>query len=121
MEKQWLRGPFSWQQIDQKYRGVWLASKRLGVVQGEKVRSVDDLTKFLVNSSLTETEKVVLDGVDHIAATARFFMDAAKADKGTFSLPAMGSGTVTGYLRDSFRVGILGFKGRVLDLKAAYK
>ena len=119
--RKWLKGPMTWEQVDKKFRGVWLASKRFGVVQGEKTRPVDDLSEFLVNSSVTETERVILDGVDHIAATARFFIGAADSCKGTFCLPALGSGTVTGYLRDSFRAGVRGFKGRALDLKAAYK
>ena len=121
VQKKWLKGPLTWEEVDERFRGVWLASKRFGVVQGEKTRSVDDLSEFLVNSSVTETEKVILDGVDHIAATARFFMGAADSSKGTFCLPALGSGSVSGFLHSSWGAGVLGFKGRALDLKAAYK
>eukprot|EP00439_Symbiodinium_sp_Y106_P003021 s8012_g1.t1 len=46
-DKHWLRGPFSFEQMDEKYNGTWIASKRFGVVQGEKTRAVDDLSEFL--------------------------------------------------------------------------
>ena len=70
-DKKWLRGPFTFEEIDQKYGGTWIASKRFGVVQGEKTRAVDDLSEFLINASVTETDKVILDAVDSIVATAR--------------------------------------------------
>ncbi|CAE7939332.1 unnamed protein product, partial [Symbiodinium sp. KB8] len=65
-DKKWLRGPFTFEEIDQKYGGTWIASKRFGVVQGEKTRAVDDLSEFLITASVTATDKVILDAVDNI-------------------------------------------------------
>ena len=47
VDKGWLRGPFLWKQMDKRHAGTWMCSKRFGVVQGDKVRAVDDLSKFL--------------------------------------------------------------------------
>ena len=53
-----------------------MPSKRFGVAQADKVRSVDDLSEFLINSAVTETEKITLEGIDHIVSLARFFLGA---------------------------------------------
>ena len=62
VERGWLAGPYSWEQMEAKYGGQWVASKRFGVSQGDKVRAVDDLSQFQVNASVTETEKIQLEG-----------------------------------------------------------
>ncbi|CAE7739197.1 unnamed protein product [Symbiodinium sp. CCMP2592] len=91
-DKGWLRGPFTWSEVDAKYQGTWIGSKRFGIVQNEKIRAIDDLSEFLVNSSVTETEKITLEGVDQIVATARFFSCAAKDGEDRFRLPAENGG-----------------------------
>ena len=53
----WVKGPFTMQQMDQKYGGCWIPSKRFGVKQSGKIRAVDDFSEFLINSSVTTTEK----------------------------------------------------------------
>ena len=122
-DKHWLRGPFSFEQMDEKYNGTWIASKRFGVVQGEKTRAVDDLSEFLVNASVTETDKVILDAVDNIVATARFLVGSTCDGKDRFRLPAKGGATFTGHLHEDFRSrgSLLSLLGRALDLKSAYK
>ena len=121
-EKQWVKGPFSWSEINDKYKGEWIASKRFGVVQGEKIRGIDDLSEFLVNASVTETEKVVLDGVDAIAATARFFVRGALGATEEFHLPDRDGETFSGRLHPDFRdKENRQLHGRALDLKSAYK
>ena len=78
---------------------------------------MDDLSDFLVDASVTETERVrYLMGLILCCDCQVFVMGAADAGKGTFSA----TGTVTGYLRSSFRAGVSGFRGRSLDLKSAY-
>ncbi|CAE7480035.1 unnamed protein product, partial [Symbiodinium sp. CCMP2456] len=83
--KGWLSGPFTWDQMDEKYGGAWVASKRFGVTQGDKVRAVDDLSQFQVNASVTETEKIQLEGLDDIVV---YFE--------SFALPFGASSAVTG-------------------------
>ena len=122
-DKKWLRGPFTFEEIDQKYGGTWIASKRFGVVQGEKTRAVDDLSEFLINASVTETDKVILDAVDNIIATARFLVGAPCEDGVSFRLPCNDGSSFSGSLHEDFRGQGTSpqLYGRALDLKAAYK
>ncbi|CAE7818168.1 unnamed protein product, partial [Symbiodinium necroappetens] len=122
VEKSWMKGPFSWAEIEKKYNGCWIPSKRFGVAQSDKVRSVDDLSEFLINSAVTETEKITLEGIDHIVSLARFFLGATTAGVATFRLPASDGQWVTGRLHSDWRGGKARLlRGRALDLKAAYK
>ena len=122
VDKGWLRGPFSWSEIDAKYNGVWIGSKRFGILQGEKIRAIDDLSEFLVNSSVTETEKINLEGIDQIVATARFFSGAVSGDGVSFELPRESGGTFSGRVHKDFAQACdRGLVGRALDLRSAYK
>ena len=69
-----VRGPFSAAQLDKKYNGCWIPSKRFGVRQNNKIRAVDDFSEFLVNASVTSTEKLQLFGLDEVVNTARTFL-----------------------------------------------
>ena len=122
-DRHWLRGPFTFEEMDKKYNGTWVASKRFGVVQGEKTRAVDDLTEFLVNASVTETDKVILDAVDNIVATARFLVGSTCGGNDKFRLPTKDGATFAGHLHEDFRSqgSLLRLLGRALDLKSAYK
>ena len=102
----WVKGPFSKRQLDDKFSGCWIPSKRFGVRQGGKIRAVDDFSEFLVNMSVTSTEKLALYGIDEVVNTARAFMRS-------FFLHASSDGF--------YAVNWLALKGRALDLKAAYK
>ena len=70
----WVKGPFSDEQLDRKFPKGWVPSKRFGVRQGDKIRAVDDFSEFLVNMSITSTEKLALYGIDEVVNTARSFM-----------------------------------------------
>ncbi|CAE7304283.1 unnamed protein product [Symbiodinium sp. CCMP2592] len=122
VEKAWLKGPFSWEEIDKKYQGCWVPSKRFGVAQADKVRSVDDLSEFLINAAVTETEKIMLEGIDHIVSLARFFIGATTAGVSSFKLPSSSEEWITGQVHPDWRAGrARRLFGRALDLKAAYK
>ena len=43
------------------------------------MRAVDDLSEFLVNATVTETEKILLEGIDEITCLARYFGGAIVA------------------------------------------
>ncbi|CAE7624913.1 unnamed protein product [Symbiodinium sp. CCMP2592] len=98
VEKSWLKGPFSWEEIDKKYQGCWVPSKRFGVAQADKVRSVDDFFlgtffHWCYNGwGVVLQASILLGRVDHW--------------KGSPGLES--------------REGPASF-GRALDLKAAYK
>ena len=46
------------------YDGLLAAFKTLGVRQGQKIRAVDDFSGFLINASVSTSEKLQLFGID---------------------------------------------------------
>ena len=122
VDRGWLSGPYSWEQMEAKYGGQWVASKRFGVSQGDKVRAVDDLSQFQVNASVTETEKIQLEGLDDIVALARFHLGPTVHGTKSFKLPMANGGVYSGRLHSDFRDGRARLlRGRALDLRSAYK
>ena len=112
----WVKGPFSEHDLDLKYGGCWIPSKRFGVRQGQKVRAVDDFSEFLVNASVTATERLQLFGIDEVINTARTFLGADLLEvNGDFS-----EVWCKPELR-AFSGPWRSLQGRALDLKAAYK
>ena len=62
--------------------------------QSGKIRSVDDFSQYLINSTVTAHEKIDLEGIDSICSTARFFLGAtAAAEQGAWFIPIAGSVT----------------------------
>ena len=117
--KQWLKGPFSAAEISSRVGPQWIPARRFGVRQGGKIRAVDDFSQYLINSSVSCHEKIDLEGIDHICATARFFMGASD-EWDTVALP--GFGETPTWLDSSWRKGWnASLLGRCLDLKHAYK
>lgn len=72
-DRQWVLGPFSAKQISERVGSCWVPARRFGVRQGGKIRPVDDFSQFLINSAVTCHEKIDLESIDHICATARHF------------------------------------------------
>ncbi|CAJ1445746.1 unnamed protein product [Effrenium voratum] len=97
----WLKGPFTKEEVTLRHGPLWIPSRRFGVRQSGKIRSVDDFSKFGINASTSTFEQIVLEGIDDVGATARMFVTA-----------------LDGSRLEHCRSGIL---GRALDLKAAYK
>ena len=112
----WVRGPFSAVQLDEKYNGCWIPSNRFRVRQNNKIRAVDDFSEFLVNASVTSTEKLQLFVLDEVVNTARTFLscDFLRCDESLENLWCDGSvAAFTGPWRSIL--------DRALDLKSAYK
>jgi len=112
----WVKGPFTSSELDLKYSGCWIPSKRFGVRQGNKIRAVDDFSEFLINASVTATEKLQLFGLDEVVNTARTFLgcDFLMTDAAFEQLwCAEGVRDFCGPWKKIL--------GRALDLKSAYK
>ena len=112
----WVKGPYTSSELDKKFDGCWIPSKRFGVRQGGKIRAVDDFSEFLVNASVTATEKLQLFGLDEVVNTARTFLgcDFLMMDDELDNLWCSERVRFfTGPWRKIF--------GRALDLKSAYK
>ena len=80
LESGWIKGPYTAEQLDKKFPEGWVPSKRFGVVQGPKIRAVDDFSEFLVNAACGTGEQIVLQGLDDVAAAARYMLGAAGTD-----------------------------------------
>ena len=119
-EKGWVLGPFSAKEIPERLGPNWIPSRRFGVRQGGKIRPVDDFFQFLISSSVTCHEKIDLEGIDHICATAMFFL-GAPGGEGRFFIPG-GSGVSVFDMAPAWSSVHSGdLFGRCLDLKQAYK
>ena len=112
----WVKGPYTSSELDQKFDGCWIPSKRFGVRQGGKIRAVDDFSEFLVNASVTATEKLQLFGLDEVVNTARTFLgcDFLMMDD---NLENLWCSERVRFCTGPWRKIL----GRALDLKSAYK
>eukprot|EP00435_Cladocopium_sp_Y103_P035766 s4108_g9.t1 len=116
LDNGWVKGPFTEDQLDQKFDGCWIPSKRFGVRQGQKIRAVDDFSEFLINSSVSSSEKLQLFGIDEVVNTARTFLGCnyIQVDDSLTSVSCNGAFFLLGKSWKKLR-------GRALDLKSAYK
>ena len=70
-KKGWPVGPFSEEDISWRFDGVWTPARRFGVVQGGKVRPINDYSAFGHNAATSIPERIDMGGVDHLASIAR--------------------------------------------------
>ena len=121
-EAGWIKGPFSGEELDRKFPEGWVPSKRFGVVQGSKVRAVDDFSEFLVNASCGTGEQIVLQGLDDVAAAAKFMLSAPGSDGNIWTLSKEGEHVFCGRWDTSWSLDeMCDVQGQALDLKSAYK
>ena len=73
VEKGWLRGPPSADEL--AGLGPFVPSRRFGIVQGGKLRPIDDYSISRVNDTLAASESIDTSDVDHIAANCRLLGD----------------------------------------------
>ena len=64
VERGWLMGPLPWDSLEENA----VVSRRFGLVQGSKLRPIDDYSASLINSTVTTRDQPTTDGVDTIAA-----------------------------------------------------
>lgn len=121
VESGWLEGPLNADQVKDRVGPLWTPSRRFGIVQGQKVRNIDDLSEFSVNQCYGPGEKLELGGVDEVVslAAARMRVRGGCGDRVQVELS---SGMVLeGPKAEEFRGSGLRLSGRCLDLKSAYK
>eukprot|EP00435_Cladocopium_sp_Y103_P024718 s1417_g6.t1 len=122
VEKGWLQGPMSADQVGQVVGNLWTPSRRFGILQGSKIRNIDDLSEFSVNQCYGPGEKLDLGGVDEVVAIAAAWMRVLGPPERSEVQVTLSSGAVlSGKKASEFRTSAVGLKGRCMDLKAAYK
>ena len=119
-EKGWLKGPASVEYLDQKFNASWLAARRFGVRQGDKVRPIDDFSAHGQNSTVVVDETIPLGGVDAILCLAKWIVGSVGDDR-KISIPFKGRFLV-GVLHEAWTLeSARTLLGRCVDLKSAYK
>jgi hypothetical protein len=104
----WLDGPYSESEIEAEVGEHWVASRRFGIIQNGKLRSIDDLSESFVNASYGSFESVNLGGVDEVVALSKLLLDAV-SDKGCVELVLSDGKRLSGKIHSSFTVGCSDF------------
>ena len=72
--KRWLDGPYSYDELECLFEGVWNPVRRFGVWQRNKLRAIDDFSESGVNASFAYLEKIQLRALDEIIWVAACFV-----------------------------------------------
>ena len=100
---------------------MFIVSRRFGLEQSDKIRSIDDMSESLVNSAYGSSYKLDLPGIDGISTTARSWLEAVNDDRRVHFKLSNGK-RLKGVLHKSLDVeAAKTLCGRTLDLDAAYK
>ena len=122
VEKGWLQGPMSAEQVGAVVGNLWTPSRRFGILQGSKIRNIDDLSEFSVNQCYGPGEKLDLGGVDEVVAISAAWMRVlGPPDRQDVQVTLSSGMQLSGLKAPEFRSKAVGLKGRCMDLKAAYK
>ena len=120
VEKGWLQGPFTESELIEKLGPLFVASKRFGLQQPDKVRQIDNLSESLVNTACGSSYKLDISGVDGISVLARTFVEAVQGEDVSITTTAGSKWSdklhPTWEPREARTLG-----GRTSDLAAAYK
>lgn len=120
-EKGWLSGPFSEAELITKFGGEFVASRRFGLSQGPKVRSIDDFSESLVNSSVSTFEKIELMGVDDFVAMIKLMAESIGSD-GRVSVSLTNNEIIRGTLPAGVSASeAKNWVGKTFDLKSAFR
>ena len=65
-EKCWLKGPFSYAQLEDQFCRNWTPVRRFGIQQSGKLRVIDDHTENGTNLAYASCEKLDLKALDHM-------------------------------------------------------
>ena len=114
VQKGWLEGPLEPEAL--KQLGCWIPSRRFAVVQGSKVRPIDDYTISQVNGAFSAEECIDPADVDAIAANAKAHADALVMPESARSSSSPFSGVPRHADRQHDRL-----LGRMWDIASAYK
>ena len=116
-----MEGPFDDEEAVTAHIGSsdWLCSRRFPLVQGEKVRLIDDAKESQLNTAYYATNKLVLQDVDCLVSLV-MQMCRCFVRRGEFAMRLSDGSTVSGRVASDWGSEV-GFLGRTLDLSSAYK
>ena len=125
-----IRGPISKEELSAKVGPNWIAARRFPIIQGvkmtesgpiPKVRAIDDFSEFGINSAFGVNEKPGMLGLEQVVSWTKARCQSAGGD-GVFRVVDTAGKRWETRLHESWtRESWITVKGRVADLKAAYK
>ena len=120
VDKGWLSGPFTAQQMDERFSGRWLPVRRFAVIQKEKLRPIDDLKENRVNEAFSSTERASLYALDHLVWIS-IFLSRLYTVGGEFSFELEDGTILSGFVHKDWLEAGVDLKVTAMDLKSAYK
>ena len=120
VDQGWIAGPFEDEPSVSKHLGTseWFCTRRFPILQGEKVRIIDDCLQSGLNSAYAAFNKLKLMGADHFISLVLLLIRAAATPGSQVKLA---SGKVLEVVRHPGWGTGLGLLGKTLDLASAYK
>eukprot|EP00435_Cladocopium_sp_Y103_P036742 s2741_g9.t1 len=118
-EKQWLCGPFTYEQVNALLGQSWLPVRRFGVEQKSKLRPIDDFCENRLNSTFTTVDKISLRTMDHITWAALIICKHC-LHTGDMKFVLSNGDCLSGAVHNDWK-GNCELKVTALDLKSAYK
>ncbi|CAE7218152.1 unnamed protein product [Symbiodinium sp. CCMP2592] len=123
LAKEWLTGPYSWDELQARHPEGWLPVRRFGIVQKAKTRSIDDLAENSVNCAYAVSDRISLRALDELVWLAITLFKIFIA-KGEVSIP-LSDGDHLRFPVHSFwralKPDALQPSLKTVDLKSAYK
>jgi hypothetical protein len=118
----WIKGPVYGLDLAREAFGEnHLISRRFGIQQSDKCRSIDDYSESQVNSTVSAFEKIELQTVDDMTALIKCALDALTEDGRVFLSLSDGS-VLSGHIPVGSTVAEQrSWAGKTFDLKAAYR
>ena len=120
VDKNWLCGPFSPKEIDERFRGSWLPVRRFAVKQKGKLRPIDDLKENRVNDAYSSTERASLYAMDHLVWLS-IFLSRFYRHGGEVSLELTDGTILRGHVHSDWLEASADLRVTAMDLKSAYK
>ena len=116
----WLQGPLTFDEVSALFPNGFCISRRFGIMQSGKLRSIDDLSESGINGAYGASEKLSLLGTDMVCSLVRTFIDSVK--DGIVSIKLDSGRCFSGKLHSEWAgVNLSELLGKTLDLHKAYR
>eukprot|EP00435_Cladocopium_sp_Y103_P011809 s4361_g3.t1 len=120
IDKHWLEGPYSVEEMHVLMGKDWLPVRRFGIVQRDKLRPIDNFKESMLNLTFGSLERVELRAMEHIlwmlvtvVRYLRFF--------GELNFTLESGEVLQGFVHPSWNKVAFGVEATCVDMKSAYK
>jgi hypothetical protein len=117
----WMSGPFTLEEVEQRLGKQFVITRRFGVIQGGKVRPIDDFSENCINDTISSFEKIDLMSTDDYVAVLKVAICSVHEDD-TVSTQLDNGEILKGKLAPGLsKLSSKQWLGKTFDLKGAYK